>query len=119
MNLQIWLCLLSTRLRQVYSQTFSYSSAVAAQLPPSGTPDDTVPVTLDNVEYFEDGGDPIYLDGNVYLCARTDGDAQRFFSGSVAQAGFYDEALNASSIEVRQLFTCWDAGTARKLLLRS
>lgn len=59
---------------------------------------------MDGITYYEDGGNPIYLDGNVYLCARTDGDAQRFFSGSVAQVGFYNEALNASDIAVRLRF---------------
>lgn len=72
----------------------------AAQLPPSGVPDKSVPVAYDGVTYYEDGGDPIYLDGNIYLCARSDGDSQRFFSGSVAQAGFYDVALNASHVQV-------------------
>lgn len=42
----------------------------------------------------------MFLTGNMYLCARADGAAGRFFSGSVANASFFDEALNASSIEV-------------------
>ena len=46
------------------------------------------------------GGDPIFLNGSMYLCARADGDVTRFFSGSVAQASFYNEALNASSVMV-------------------
>ena len=79
----------------------SNAACDAAQLPPSGLPDEPTPVTSNGVVYYEDGGDPIYLDGNIYLCARTDGDSQRFFSGSVAQAGFYNEALNATNIKVR------------------
>lgn len=77
-----------------------HTACGAAQLPPSGVPDKSVPVSFDGVTYYEDGGDPIYLDGNIYLCARSDGDSQRFFSGSVAQAGFYDVALNASNVQV-------------------
>ena len=83
----------------------SNAACDAAQLPPSGLPDEPTPVTSNGVVYYEDGGDPIYLDGNIYLCARTDGDSYRFFSGSVAQAGFYDEALNATDIQVRT--HCW------------
>ena len=83
----------------------SNAACDAAQLPPSGVPDEPTPVTSDGVVYYEDGGDPIYLDGNIYLCARTDGDSHRFFSGSVAQAGFYNEALNATNIQVRR--HCW------------
>jgi hypothetical protein len=98
-----------------YTQSGLISNAAcdAAQLPPSGLPDEPTPVTSDGVVYYEDGGDPIYLDGNIYLCARTDGDSHRFFSGSVAQAGFYNEALNASDIKVRMhccrlnLMQCW------------
>lgn len=42
----------------------------------------------------------MFLTGNMFLCARADGDAARFFSGSVANASFYDQALNASSVAV-------------------
>jgi len=79
----------------------SIAACDAAQLPPSGVLNEPTPVTSNGVVYYEDGGDPIFLDGNIYLCARTDGDSYRFFSGSVAQAGFYDEALNATDIQVR------------------
>lgn len=71
-----------------------------AQLPPYGTPDNTNPVEVNGATYYEDGGDSMYLNNSVYLCGRADGDGDRFFSGSVAQAGFYNEALNASSIAV-------------------
>ena len=50
----------------------------------------------------------MYLNGNMYLCARADGDASRYFSGSVAQASFYNEALNASSIMVGRTTTVTD-----------
>ena len=79
----------------------------AGQLPPSGTPDNTIPITMGNVTYYEDGGDPIYLNQSVYLCARADQQGDRFFSGSIAQAGFYNEALNASSIVVSAITCTW------------
>lgn len=71
----------------------------AAQLPPSGIPDEAVYYGPNNSVYYEDGGNPINLTGNVYLCARTDADSQRFFSGSIAQLGFFNVALNSSSIQ--------------------
>ncbi len=83
----------------------SNAACDAAQLPPSEVLDEPTPVTSNGVVYYEDGGDPIFLTGNIYLCARTDGDSYRFFSGSVAQAGFYNEALNATDIQVR--VHCW------------
>ncbi|KAL3139072.1 hypothetical protein ABBQ32_005869 [Trebouxia sp. C0010 RCD-2024] len=61
---------------------------MAGQLPDSTSGDTSTPY----------GGDPIFLTGNMYLCARADGDPSRYLSGSVAQASFYNEALNASSI---------------------
>lgn len=42
----------------------------------------------------------MFLTGNMFLCARVDGDADRFFSGSVANASFFNQALNASSVAV-------------------
>lgn len=90
---------LTTRTDVQHGYLLYIDGQVAAQLPPSGVPDEPTPVTSDGVVYYEDGGDPIYLDGNIYLCARTDGDSHRFFSGSVAQAGFYNEALNATNIQ--------------------
>lgn len=67
--------------------------ALAGQFPlrPNSTSAD------DNEPY---GGDPILLTGNMHLCARADGDGSRYFSGSVAQASFFNEALNASTIMV-------------------
>ncbi|KAL3130940.1 hypothetical protein ABBQ38_000263 [Trebouxia sp. C0009 RCD-2024] len=61
---------------------------MAGQLPDPTSGDENTPY----------GGDPIFLTGNMFLCARADGDPTRYFSGSVAQASFYNEALNASSI---------------------
>ena len=81
-------------------QTVTGMIGYAGQLPPDGTPDDTIPINMNGTTYYEDGGDPIYLNNSVYLCGRADGDGDRFFSGSIAQAGFYNEALNASSIAV-------------------
>lgn len=72
----------------------------AAQLPPTGVQDVQTPAILGGSTYYNDGGDPIYLNGNIFLCARFDGQGDRFFSGSIAQVGFYNEALNASSVEV-------------------
>ena len=48
----------------------------------------------------------MFLNGNMYLCARADGAAGRFFSGSVANASFFDEALNASSVAVGCRSSC-------------
>lgn len=46
------------------------------------------------------------LNGNMFLCARADGAAGRFFSGSVANASFFNEALNASSVTVGCSTSC-------------
>ncbi len=105
-RLSVWCAVLAMHAyiqseRFIFDCRLSNAACDAAQLPPSGLPDEPTPVTSNGVVYYEDGGDPIYLDGNIYLCARTDGDSQCFFSGSVAQAGFYNEALNANNIKVR------------------
>ena len=63
------------------------------------------PAIIGNVNYTIDGGDPIYLRGNIFLCTRYDGASDRFFSGSIAQLSLYNEALNASSIEVQLYLT--------------
>ena len=51
---------------------------------------------------FADGGGPLGLAGglsnsSVYLCGRSDGAADRFFSGSVAHVGFWDSALDSAA----------------------
>lgn len=50
---------------------------------------------------FADGGGPLKASGltnsTVYLCGRSDGAADRFFSGSVAHVGFWDSALDAAA----------------------
>lgn len=75
----------------------------AGEVPPPGARNVQTPAILGGVNYTIDGGDPIYLRGNIFLCARSDGQSDRFFSGSVAQLSLYDEALNATSIEVTNL----------------
>jgi hypothetical protein len=49
-----------------------------------------------------DGGSPILLNGSIALCARSDLDAARFFSGRLAALSIYDVALN--SIQVANLY---------------
>lgn len=34
-----------------------------------------------------DGGSPFSLNGSIVLCGRSDGDAERFFDGSIAYLG--------------------------------
>ena len=42
-----------------------------------------------------DGGDPIVLDGNIYLCGRVDNHPERHFDGSIAKLSLFDVALEA------------------------
>jgi len=55
---------------------------------------------------FADGGGSLKASGlgnsSVYLCGRSDGAGDRFFSGSVAHVGFWDQALD--STEAAALF---------------
>ena len=80
-----------------------YVVGLAGQMPLKGAPDVQTPAILAGQNYTLDGGDPIYLRGNIFLCSRSDRDPDRFFSGSIAQLSLYNEALNASSIEVQLL----------------
>ena len=45
-----------------------------------------------------DGGLPIFLDGNITLCARADLSATRFFSGRVAELSLYNSALTSAQV---------------------
>lgn len=51
---------------------------------------------------FADGGGSLKASGlansSIYLCGRSDGAADRFFSGSVAHVGFWDSALDAAAV---------------------
>lgn len=49
--------------------------------------------------YQVDGGDPMQLDGVLSLCGRADGDADRFYTGLVAQLGLWNEPLTAEAIQ--------------------
>lgn len=53
--------------------------------------------------YAVDGGDAIQLDGTLSLCGRADGDAERFYTGLLAQLSLWDRALNAD--EIAALYT--------------
>lgn len=47
------------------------------------------------------GGNPLNIEGFMYLCGRADLNEDRFFPGSIAHLTFFDEALTLS--EVRTL----------------
>ena len=52
---------------------------------------------------FADGGGSLKASGlansSIYLCGRSDGAADRFFSGSVAHVGIWDSAIDAAGAE--------------------
>ena len=50
-----------------------------------------------------DGGDPMHLDGYVYLCGRDSSDQTRGYSGSMAQLTMFNSAL--TSAHITSLFT--------------
>lgn len=45
-----------------------------------------------------DGGDPMVLDGDVVLCARSDDPSGRHFDGRLAYLGLYDAALEEGQV---------------------
>ena len=51
-----------------------------------------------------DGGDPILLDGQIFLCSRADDPAERHYDGELAYLGLYDAALNET--QVRRAPSC-------------
>ena len=46
-----------------------------------------------------DGGDPIFLNGTLTLCARADLNSQRFYSGRLAHLRIFDFALNETQVQ--------------------
>lgn len=48
------------------------------------------------------GGHPIFADGDIFLCGRTDHDPDRHFDGALTQLSLYDESL--TSVQIKQLY---------------
>lgn len=44
------------------------------------------------------GGDPIYINGSLVLCGRSDNAAERFFNGKIAQFAVFDNALTPQMV---------------------
>ena len=64
--------------------------ALAGQLSVNSTMPDGTSV------FHVDGGGTANLTGPVTLCSRTDGDANRFFDGSIAQLGTWHTSVHNS-----------------------
>ncbi|CAD7694655.1 unnamed protein product, partial [Ostreobium quekettii] len=45
------------------------------------------------------GGDPIELDGNIYLCGRVDNARERHFDGAIAKLSIFDVALEEEQVQ--------------------
>lgn len=46
-----------------------------------------------------DGGNPMDLDGEIFLCGRSSGDVTRGYEGLLAELSIFDSTLTASQIE--------------------
>lgn len=46
-----------------------------------------------------DGGNPMELDGDIYLCGRTQRDSSRGFEGKLAELSLFDASLTAPQVE--------------------
>eukprot|EP00884_Botryococcus_braunii_P015271 jgi/Botrbrau1/2427/Bobra.0395s0049.1 len=55
-----------------------------------------------NLQRSVDGGDPMYIDGKINLCARSNMMADRFYDGRIAQLSIFDSSLSPG--EVRQIY---------------
>ncbi|GMH45693.1 hypothetical protein BSKO_13656 [Bryopsis sp. KO-2023] len=49
------------------------------------------------------GGDPMAIDGKIFLCGRVDGNPERHFDGSLAKLSLYDDML--TPLEVKALYS--------------
>lgn len=52
----------------------------------------------DNVKKLVSGGDPMFLNSPITLCGRVDLNADRFFSGRLAELSIFDDALNKQQV---------------------
>jgi hypothetical protein len=50
------------------------------------------------VQYQVDGGNPMQLNNNIYLCGRSTIDDARGFNGRLASLSLYDTDLNTAQI---------------------
>ena len=45
-----------------------------------------------------DGGDPIFVDGDLVLCGRSDFSSDRFFNGKIAHMAIFDYPLDNATV---------------------
>jgi hypothetical protein len=55
----------------------------------------------DNVRKLVSGGDPMFLDSPITLCGRVDLNAERFFSGRLAELSIFDNSLTKQQVTLQ------------------
>ena len=63
-----------------------------------------------------DGGDPVKIDSNIYLCGRNDLDKDRHFGGKLAHLSLFDEALTGSQVMALYVAAAGEAAAMQRTM---